>query len=67
MTDENRIFKCSFEHVADWLITYDIGNDRTEKMLVCNGCYSNPDDPSFRLYVISKESVNPETNLLIET
>lgn len=56
------IFRCSSNHDSDWLIEYDIGNKKTERMLVCNDCYSNPENPGFRLYVISKILVK-ESNL----
>lgn len=54
---KNFILRCSSNHDSDWLIAYDIGNEKIERMLVCNDCYSNPENPGFRLYVISKELV----------
>lgn len=52
---KNPILRCSHQHELYWLITYDIGNEETESMLVCKVCYS--ENQSFRLYVISKDIV----------
>lgn len=62
MTDKNKIFKCSTKHEPTWLITYDIGYDKTEKIWVCNECYSNTNNSSFRQYVISKTPVKIEVS-----
>jgi len=54
MSDLLEILRCSSKHSADWIIIYDIGQDKSEKMIVCNECYFNPTDCSFRSFVISK-------------
>jgi len=40
-----------------WQIMYDIGRNQTEQTLVCEDCYENPDDDSFRVYVISRKEI----------
>ena len=61
MSDLLEILRCSSKHSADWIIIYDIGQDKSEKMIVCNECFSNPINSSFRSFVISKSCVEEPT------
>jgi len=63
MTDLLQTLRCSLKHAADWMITYDIGQDKSEKMIVCNECYFNPIDSSFRSFVISKSHIEEPNTL----
>ena len=55
---ENKIF--GRDHLPNWLVTYDIGRNKTEQVFVCDNCFENPDNDCFRLFVVSKDDVEKE-------
>jgi len=58
LTENKSIYGCG--HPPKWLVTYDIGRNKTEQLFVCDDCFENPDDDCFRLFVVSKDDVERE-------
>jgi len=54
--------KCKLDHIPKWLVVYDIGKDKTEEILVCESCFTDPDNDCFRSYILAKEEITGETS-----
>jgi|APSaa5957512535_1039671.scaffolds.fasta_scaffold12997_1 hypothetical protein len=49
--------QCCHKTEPSLLVTYDIGHDSTEQILVCDNCYNDETDDCFRCFEISKVDV----------
>ncbi len=55
------LFNCG--HRPKWQVNYDIGNGLSERMNVCDNCYSDIRNDCFRLYEIQKILINNKKSL----